>query len=78
MFDICVAQSAMIFVHSRPIYLREVDSKANSASSDQSMAPPCTVAEACAEIAYLKQKLKDQEDDIQQMMAEDNLSDSSI
>ena len=78
MFDICVAQSAMIFVHSRPIYLREVDSKANSASSDQSMAPPYTVAEACAEIAYLKQKLKDQEDDIQQMMAEDNLSDSSI
>ena len=53
--------------------------------SDQSMAPPYTVAEACAEIVYLKQKLskamttmKDQEDDIQQMMAADNLSDSSI
>ena len=54
MIDICVAQSAMISVNSRPIYLWELDGEADR-SSDQSMAPPYTVAEACAEIAYLLQ-----------------------
>ena len=42
MFDICIAQSAMIFVNSRPICLRELDSKAKSESSDQAMASPYT------------------------------------
>jgi hypothetical protein len=49
------------------------------------MASPCTVEEACAKIAYLQQELskamktmKDQEEDVQQMIAADNLSDSSI
>jgi len=66
MIDICIAQSGMIFVNSRPIYLRGLDSKANSESSDQSMgspyaanressdqsmAPPYTMEEACARIA---------------------------
>ncbi len=98
MFDICVTHSAMIFVNSRPIYLRELDSKANSESSDQSMgssytannessdqsmASPYTVEEAYAKIAYLQQELskamktmKDQEENLQQKIAADNLSDS--
>ena len=49
------------------------------------MASPYAVEVACAKIAYLKQELsktmkmmKDQEEDLQQMIAVDNLSDSSI
>ena len=41
MIDICVAQSAMISVNSRPIYLRELDGEADSESSDQSMGSSC-------------------------------------
>jgi hypothetical protein len=100
MIDICIAQSAMIFVNSRPIYLRELDGEADSESSDQSMgspyaansesldqstAPLYTMEEAYAEIAYLQQELskaiktmKDQKEDLQQMIAEDILSDSSM
>ena len=58
---------------------------ANSELSNQSMASPYTIEEACAEIAYLQQELskamktmKNQEEDLQQMIAADNLSDSSI
>ncbi len=47
MLDINVTNSAMIFVNYRPIYLRELDSNANSESSDQSMASPSTVEEVC-------------------------------
>ncbi len=58
---------------------------ANSESLDQSMASPCTVEEEYAQIAYLQQELSkamktmtDQKEDLQQMIAEDILSDSSM
>ena len=41
LMDVCIAQSGMIFVNSRPIYLRELDGEADSESSDQSMGSPC-------------------------------------
>ena len=89
MMDVCIAQSGMIFVNSRPIYLRELDGKADSESSDQSMgspyaansesldqstAPQYTMEEASARIAYLRWELSR----ATRTIAETNLSDSSI
>ena len=89
MIDICIAQSGMIFVNSRPIYRRELDCEAdsessdrsmgssyaaNSESSDQSTAPRYTMEEASARIAYLRWELSR----ATRTIAETNLSDSSI
>jgi hypothetical protein len=89
MIDICIAQSGMIFVNSRPIYLRELDGEAdsessdrsmgspyaaNSESSDQSTAPRYTMEEASARIAYLRWELSR----ATRTIAETILSDSSI
>ena len=89
MIDICIAQSAMIFVNSRPIYLRELDGEAdsessdrsmgspyaaNSESSDQSTAPRYTMGEASDRIAFLRWELSR----ATRTIAVNNLSDSSI
>ena len=89
MMDVCIAQSGMIFVNSRPIYLRELDGEADSESSDQSMASPCaansessdqstapryTMEQLNARLAYVQMELSR----ARRTIAETNLSDSSI
>ena len=89
MFDIRIAQSAMIFVNSRPIYLRELDGETDSESSDRSLVLPCaannessdqstvpqyTMEQLNARLAYDQMELSR----ARRTIAETNLSDSWI
>ena len=92
MIDICVAQSAMISINSRPIYLRELDGEADSESSDQSMGSPCAANSESSDQStaprysgYTMEQLNARLAYVQRELsratrtiAETNLSDSSI
>ena len=90
--DICIAQSGMIFVNSRPIYLRELDGETDSESSDQSMGSPCAANSESSDQStaprysgYTTEQLNARLAYVQmelsrarRTIAETNLSDSSI
>ena len=92
MMDVCIAQSGMIFVNSRPIYLRELDGEADSESSDQSMGSPCAANSESSDQStaprysgYTTEQLNARLAYVQmelsrarRTIAETNLSDSSI